>query len=177
VIRGDRFVKEGWSDWTPIRRPRDIAPLPRSIQVVVEESAYNADAACVQIFSENSMSVRIPAQGREEEGKRIAALCHELGHVVSEICNMPGILQDPRRQRDPLAMAPSRVDNIVKSEEEAWENAEKIFHAFKKRALDSYKMQTPINEMPWFNPTPGKEDVDKIIQDWSIKNLENLKNL
>lgn len=66
---------------------------------------------------------------------RIAVLCHELGHAVGVILQLPGALNDSRLRGRGLF---GYTDDVIQSEEEAWRIAEIVFQDIKRRALKSY---------------------------------------
>jgi len=131
------------SDSTPYRF--------KNTDIQISESVISVDDAYIRINSPTMMQIFIPPAGIDSETKRLATLCHELGHAVSEIMSMPGLRQDPRRYNEPNALYMTQK-LLISEEEEAWDNAEKIFKAVKERALTSYKTGIPINELPWELP-------------------------
>jgi hypothetical protein len=81
------------------------------------------------------IDIHIASQGPKEE--RLAAFCHELGHAVGTIIDLPNAIQDTRFLGENSNMI--NTPDVIASEEEAWKVADKIYQAAREWALKSYR--------------------------------------
>jgi hypothetical protein len=104
------------------------------VKIDIQQLPINSHESGVDI-NDNLATIIIPRN--IETKKKIAILCHELGHVVATELRLPEQMEDSR-WKVPLCSIADITPEIKRAEQKAWDLADLIFQSFKEEALATY---------------------------------------
>jgi len=83
---------------------------------------------------------QFPSFSKNPDKITIAALLHELGHVVGQVFHTEGAMADPRiKGVDRSKFTPEQDKLVIDSEKEAWTLADAMYTQTRKWAIESYE--------------------------------------
>jgi hypothetical protein len=107
--------------------------------------------ACKSKHRENTFEIHLPRTSGDlpdflKGFSPAEVLCHELGHIVARICEMPAAMKDYR-----VNLTLPKYSGELEGEEEAWDMAQEMmfghFQTSRKIALNSYRVAALERQM------------------------------